>query len=319
MKTKIKVPYSKTAKTYDEQISLLRKRNVIITDVLKAKEYLSDIGYYRLGFYSYPFEITYPKLDNTRSHDVKKDTTIEDIVALYYFDFDLRAILNRYLSRIEVSFRSTMIYELSVKYCGNPYWFVDPTVVTDSFITKFDKEVYSHLRSKTTIKRHHDKYNDKYAPAWKSIEYMTIGNIEYLYNNLLLDKDKELISRTYREPAYSTFGSYISTIREVRNACAHGNVIFGLKMATGIKTGVACPSLAGDERHTLKGALRVITFILGNISQNRANDMWKELDVATRRLYSKVPSIRPIIEQCTGIIVPVEKDNLLKRLFKRFF
>ena len=90
-------------------------------------------------------------------------------------------------------------------------------------------------------------------------------------------------------------------------------------MATGIKTGVACPSLAGDERHTLKGALRVITFILGNISQNRANDMWKELEDATRRLYSKVPSIRPIIEQCTGIIVPVEKDNLLKRLFKRFF
>lgn len=140
MKTKIKVPYSKTAKTYDEQIALLRKRNVIITDVLKAKEYLSDIGYYRLGFYSYPFEITYPKLDNTRSHDVKKDTTIEDIVALYYFDFDLRAILNRYLSRIEVSFRTTMTYELSVKYNGNPYWFVDPTVVTGSFFLSLTKK-----------------------------------------------------------------------------------------------------------------------------------------------------------------------------------
>ena len=31
-------------------------------DEEKAKENLLDIGYYRLGFYFFPFEVTYPQL-----------------------------------------------------------------------------------------------------------------------------------------------------------------------------------------------------------------------------------------------------------------
>ena len=111
-----RIAYTKQATTYDDQISILRSRNVIISDETKAKEYLADIGYYRLGFYLHPFEITYPLLDSRRSHGVRPGTKIEDVVALYYFDLDLRNILNRYLSRIEVAIRTTIIYELSNKY-----------------------------------------------------------------------------------------------------------------------------------------------------------------------------------------------------------
>ncbi len=188
---------------------------------------------------------TYPKLNGTRSHEVKPGTTIEEIVALYYYDFDLRAILNRYLLRIEVSVRTSIIYQLSVKYVTDQYWFVNPVVVSKKFKDSFDKEVYSHLRNKPTIKRHHSKYKGKYAPAWKTMEFMTMGNLETLYDNLILDKDKKLVSNTYGEPATSAF-----------------------------------------------------------ISVNRANDMRDELHTATEKLYEKVPSIRPMIEVCTGIILP---------------
>lgn len=78
-----KIPYTKQAKSLDEQIDILRSRNVIIKDEEKAKEYLSDIGYYRLGFYAFPFERTYPFLNSRRRHEVKPDTTIEKIVALF--------------------------------------------------------------------------------------------------------------------------------------------------------------------------------------------------------------------------------------------
>lgn len=47
-----RIAYTKQATTYDEQIRILRSRGVVISDVAKAKEYLADIGYYRLGFYS---------------------------------------------------------------------------------------------------------------------------------------------------------------------------------------------------------------------------------------------------------------------------
>lgn len=110
-----KKQYTKRAKTLDEQIATLRRYGVIVSDEEKAKEYLSDIGYCRLGFYLHPFEKTYPYLDGRRRHDVQPETRLEDVVALYYFDFDLRNILNRYLSRIEVAVRTALLYELSKK------------------------------------------------------------------------------------------------------------------------------------------------------------------------------------------------------------
>ena len=301
-----KLTYTKVAKSFDDQVALMRSRGVVIADETKAKEYLADIGYYRLGFYSYPFEITYPQLGRRRRHDVHPGTTIEEIVALYYYDLDLRTLLNRYLSRIEVSLRTTIIYELSMKYSPDSTWFVNPAVMEASFIGSFNREVYSHLRSKPTIKRHHDKYYGSYAPAWKTIEFMTMGNLEKLYDRLIMNADKRLISTKYNEPAITTFKSYLSAIREVRNACAHGNVLYGLRLSSGIITGAACPSFTpgSGENQMLNGALKVIDFMLRQISINRANEMWDEIYKATHRLYSKVPSIRPLIEQNTGIILP---------------
>lgn len=304
-----KIPYTKRAKTLDEQIATLRRHGVDISDERKAKEYLSDIGYYRLGFYIHPFEKTYPYLDGRRSHDVQSGTRIEDVVALYYFDFDLRNILNRYLSRIEIAIRSVVIYELSHKYIANPTWFVDPTVVSASFIRKFPNEAYKSIKKKLPIRNHHKKYSGQYAPAWKTMEFMTLGNLEILYDSLLLDDDKWLISSKFNVLAIETFKTYLTAIREVRNACAHGNVLFGLTLSEGIRSGEACYHFTGNEQQTFKGALRVVDFLLKQVSVNRVKDLWKELYSATYHLYDKTPTIRSIIEAQTGIIVP-EKSRL---------
>ena len=54
----------KIASTVDQQITLLRQRGMLIEDEEKAKEILLDVGYYRLGFYWFPFEVTYPETEN---------------------------------------------------------------------------------------------------------------------------------------------------------------------------------------------------------------------------------------------------------------
>lgn len=298
-----KIPYTKRAKSLDEQIEKLRRHGVDISDESKAKECLSDIGYYRLGFYLHPFEITYPLLDSSRRHDVQPGTKIEHVVALYYFDFDLRNILNRYLSRIEVAVRTALLYELSNKYINNPIWFVDPSVVTASFIADFPTVAYNAIRKNDVIRRHHKKYLGPYAPAWKTMEYMTLGNLEILYDSLVWNKDKKLVSNRFGEPATGTFKSYLSAIRELRNACAHGKAVFDLKLYNGIRTGKA-GTFSRATRHSVREALAVVDYLLRIISENRVNDMWKEIYAATSRLYEKTPNIRPIIESLTGIIVP---------------
>lgn len=51
---------TKPATTIDEQLDLLKTRGLAIQDEDKAREILLDIGYYRLGFYLFPFEKSYP-------------------------------------------------------------------------------------------------------------------------------------------------------------------------------------------------------------------------------------------------------------------
>lgn len=318
--------YSKHATDYDEQIDILRSRGLVIPDVNKAKEILSDIGYYRLGFYIHPFEITYPLLDHRRSHQIKPGTKIENVVALYYFDLDLRNILNRYLSRIEVAIRTTMIYELSNKYISDPYWFVNPNIVSPNFIAGFPT-IYNSIKKKAPIKRHHSKYNGQYAPAWKTMEYMTLGNLETLYANLIQNTDKQLISTRFNEPAVGAFKTYLTAIRETRNSCAHGNILFDMALSTGIRTGSACMSFPNNTQQTFWGALRVIDYLVRQISVNRAKDMWSEIFRATLLLYSKAPALRHIVEAQSGIIVPDQEEtlslwkkigNLIRKLRKKF-
>ena len=53
----------KKAYTIDQQIARLKLNGMAFDDEEKAKEILLDVGYYRLGFYSFPYEIKFPCLE----------------------------------------------------------------------------------------------------------------------------------------------------------------------------------------------------------------------------------------------------------------
>lgn len=83
-----------------EQIQILKGRGMIFDfEDTKDKEILLDIGYYRLGFYWKPFEID-------KEHNFKDGTKFSDVITLYYLDVDLRNILNKYLTRLEINFQN---------------------------------------------------------------------------------------------------------------------------------------------------------------------------------------------------------------------
>lgn len=182
---------TKSATTTDQQLALLKSRGLTISDTAKAHEILHDIGYYRLGFYLFPFEKSYPDLRN-RTHEYIDGALLEDAVNLYYFDFDLRLLLMRYLNRIEIAFRTSLIYYLSNKYNSNPIWFVCPAVVNRSYARDFEQKIYtSDFKRNPIIHRHHQKNpNDRFAPAWKTLEFMTFGAIMKLYEQLKEREDK---------------------------------------------------------------------------------------------------------------------------------
>lgn len=286
----------KQATTIVEQIKLLKERGIAIDDESKAKEILLDIGFYRFGVYSFPFEKTFPKLEN-RDHLIKGGTEFQDIVSLYYFDCDLRNILLRYLNRIEVNLRTYIVYTVSNHYKSSPTWFADPNIVNRLYLNSFEEKIYKTIRENPVIKRHHKKYiNDRFAPAWKTVEFMTLGNICSLYLNL---KDRQIQQKIAAHYGCSIgiFINYIETIRIARNACAHGSCLYNLSLAKAIKSGPA-GNVVGNERHNICGVINVISYIVGKISVNRQQDMHRLLMdlLKTDRGFKT----NEVIMQCTG-------------------
>lgn len=285
------------AKTVDEQISLLQSRGMIIDNIEKAKEVLLDVGYYRLGFYWYPFEK--PVTGAVRTHEFKVGTSFDDAVKLYYLDYSLRNILIKYITRIEVNFRTHLIYSVSNKYKSMPTWFVSPNVVQRNYITSFDKEVYNQKfkRNKVIANHHRIHINDRYAPAWKTLEFMTLGSNIALYKALLDIELKKQISKDFGINYTGLFENYLDVVRCVRNTCAHGGLLYDIDLYPLIRKGPA--GLKNSEEHKLSGALKVVKYLLSMVSSNRAIDFEDEIK-ATLSKYVASPALKEVLISVGG-------------------
>ena len=219
---------------------------------------------------------------------------------LYYFDYDLRNILTYYLNRIEVNLRTFITYTVSNYYKDSPTWFVDSAVMNRSYIDDFENKVYKTIRENPVIKRHHQKYiNDRFAPAWKTVEFMTLGNICSLFYNLKDENLKRKIASNYK-CSLKVFSNYIETIRVIRNTCAHGACIYNISLAKGIKSTPLVP-ISETKRHNISGVIDVIRHMIGCISVNRLDQMNEQIVSLLRKERSKETA--DIIANCTGFAV----------------
>lgn len=288
---------NKKATTVDEQIEKLKSRGMTITDENKAKEVLLDVGYYRLGYYWFPFEKTYPRKEN-RSHEFKNGTCFEYALKLYYFDFDLRNIFLRYISRIEINFRTRVIYLVSNKYKDNPYWYLDEKVLRKKFIqSELLKDAISNAEKEPNIKLDLKHHNRKHAPAWKVMENMTFGVIISIYDNLSDGGLRHDISASYGIQSPNQFSSYINAVRRLRNYCAHGNVIFDVCLPEAISNGPSGD--LGSRKSQLYGAYQVFKYLLGQVSTNRVVDMKQDVLNAFSRV--KIKEVKNVIVSCSGL------------------
>lgn len=284
----------------EEQIRLLKSRGLIINNVEKSKEVLLDVGYYRLGFYWFPFEKTYPKLEN-RSHEFKENSSFDDAVKLYYFDFNLRNILHKVLSRIEIAVRTYMTYSVSNVYDCHPTWFADPAIVSKGYVKTFPIKVYNDTFKRIPeIARHHRKYlNDVYAPAWKTIENMTMGAMLALYKAILDKKLKIDISKHFGINFPEVFENYMELLRNLRNTCAHGRVLDDFRPEHSIRKGPALMSGVGRNQN-LNGAIHIVLYLIKQISVNRYNEYKAEIEDLIEK-YGAFPAVRGILEEVSGL------------------
>ena len=256
------------ATTIDEQIDLLKNRGLSIKDDDKAKEYLLDIGYYRLGFYWFYFQ-------NSQDHNFNQNIDIEDIIKLYYLDIDLKNILSKYLYRIEVHFRTQVVYYVSKQIQRHSYLVYRQKIIKENTIFAF-KPIYDSLKQKNkTILNHHNKYiNDKFAPAWKTFEFLTFGQVFKFYQSIQDENLKNEIANIYGLRDFSLLENYLKSIVNIRNICSHSGILFDYNQPSGIKR---IPNnkyrFKNRNQTNLNASVRLILYILSKVSQNRAEEL----------------------------------------------
>ncbi|WP_374549771.1 Abi family protein [Flavobacterium sp.] len=263
-----------TVNSINNQIEKFKERELDLScyDEAKLKEMLLDIGYYRLGFYCYYY---FDKKANKFSKDIK----ISDIINLYYLDIDLKYLLLKYINRIEINFRTKLIYYVSMKYKENSRWYVDDTIMDAESIKVFKDNIYNDKfkQDNLTLKKHHINYpEDEYAPCWKVFEYLTFGTILTIFGNIKDQSVKQIISEKYGIKDLDKFFKLLHTVRLIRNICAHSGVLFDYSLPQSVSSIPQINYNKGD-RNSLDTSIKVIGFFIETISSNRYIDFQDDI------------------------------------------
>lgn len=210
-----KVPYTKVALTYADQLQQLKDRGLMVLNDAKALHLLEAVSYYRLSGYWYPL------LADKEQHAFKTGASFDTAFSIYKFDRELRLLILRELEKIEVAVRAKMIYVISRS--RGSFWYKDtvnfnrPQKHTETLAKIYQEYKRS---DEEFIKAFQQKYSDPLPPSWMMLEVTSFGTLSALYSYLTPGRDKRDIANHFGLPEV-VFTSWLHSIVYLRNICAH--------------------------------------------------------------------------------------------------
>ncbi|QVK07046.1 Abi family protein [Mycoplasma mycoides] len=236
---------SKEFKTFEEQIEILKSRELIIKDEQKAIEILKQENYYNIvnGYKDLFLRNTL----NDKEDVFVENTTFDELYSLFLFDRELRSILLKYILIFERDFKTTIAYNFSKKYNKDnridsylyPENYKDNYIEVLEFISIVNKTIVAKGEKTDYIKHYINQYG--HIPLWIVVNILSFGNMVYMFR-ILKDEDKNKIMLFYvnrflqqhnkktdlwfRE---DSFVSLLKILNIVRNVCAHEERMYNKK------------------------------------------------------------------------------------------
>lgn len=232
--------YTKSFKSYAEQVSLLRQNGLTIHNLNYAETCLKNYNYYRLSAYWYIFR------QKDENHKVTSkfipNKSFEDIIKLYEFDNELRLLLLKWILKVEIGLRTQVAYTLA-QINNNPFSIYDSSIFFRKFnhtelIDKLEEEVKRSI-DYDFINHFRRTYNEyPQLPIWALTEVMSFGKLQSLINGLLNDHRLKITNSlnisTSRIPLFAIqntyLPSYIELLVKYRNICAHNGRVWNRKV-----------------------------------------------------------------------------------------
>jgi abortive infection bacteriophage resistance protein len=219
-----KMKFEKPATTFAQQLDILKSRGLTVSSDPQALRWLKRVSYYRLSAYFVPFR-------ESGSDIFIKGTNFDEVTDLYIFDCGLRNLFMAAIERIEISFRTSITYELCHNY--GPFghtlestyssWFVHQTRLGEpphfqEMMTNLEKE--ERRARELFINAYREKYtSEKHLPIWMATELMSFGTLSMMFEGLK-SSTKTKIAAEYKL-AEAPFQSWMHTLSSLRNFIAH--------------------------------------------------------------------------------------------------
>lgn len=193
----------KEFKTFNQQLTILRNRGMIVPTDGSPKRFLEQENYYNV---INGYKDLFLRKDSQGNAIIPEtyllNTHFNELKALFLFDRELRFLFLKYLLIYENSFKTTISYEFSQKYPkANSYLEIvnyrddDPKGVLKQ-ISILTKTIHDNVGAKGAIKHYIEEHGS--VPLWVLVNYLTIGNLSYLYS-ALKDSEKNAIAKYYSD------------------------------------------------------------------------------------------------------------------------
>jgi abortive infection bacteriophage resistance protein len=180
-----------------------------------------------------------------KDNEFFEGTTFNQLISIYEVDKKLRHLLMEALENIEIAFRTHITYLIAHKYgtlgYRNKENFLDETWHAE-FINELEKTFTIRRKGELFIEHHYQNYSGKF-PVWVAVEVTSFGMLSNLYKNLK-EEDKKEIAKTYYDVPYTYVESWLRTLSNVRNICAHFGRIYNKNLTFK-------PMLFRNERKTI--------------------------------------------------------------------
>ncbi|GAB2499333.1 Abi family protein [Alkalibacterium psychrotolerans] len=231
----------KPHKSLDEQIDLLKNRNLSFDDEELAKRYLLTNNYYDvINGYSKLF------MDENKYIE---GTLFDEISHIHFFDREVKFAFFKHIIVAENHFKSILSYNFSEKFKNIPYAYLKTNSYKENdllrvttLISKLSRIISNKSKEKNAnpVKHYANNHND--VPIWVIVNYMTFGEITFLFkylddnlkNKIAYDLNTFLRDNTQSNTFLSAedVDSFLSNINEIRNVSAHNNRLLGHKCRT---------------------------------------------------------------------------------------
>lgn len=228
--------FLKPFKTLDEQIQLLRNRNLIINDEDYAKKYLLSNNYYNIinG---------YSKFFPMDGENYTEGTTFEEVARLYLFDKELKQAFFKAIIDAESHLKSIFAYRFAESFPNKSYAYLniecysqEKTLSVISTISRIS-QIINRQQKFPESSIYHYLQNHNEVPIWVLVNYLDFGELRNMVTSLnvrlqnkiakdLCDFIKQNLSNVTTFPP-EVMISFVENINEVRNVCAHNNRLIG--------------------------------------------------------------------------------------------